>query len=341
MERKGITAGGNFIIDHVKVVDLWPEEGMLAIILEEEKASGGCAYNVLKDLAKLEVDIPLSGIGIISDDEDGRYIIEDLKAHGIDSSMMITMKDVITSYTDVITVKDTGNRTFFHNKGTNKYLDVEHFKFDKITSKILHVGYILLLDTLDGPDGEFGTKMARLLHNAQEYGIKTSVDVVSESSFRFNKIVLPALKYTDYLIFNEIEAGRTTGYEIRMRDGKLNGDNLRRALESLRKSGKSDLICIHFPEGAYAAYGDSEPLFLPSHRCSREFIKSTVGAGDAFCAGMLYGLHEGWDLEKMMRFANAMAAMCLSGTTTTGGMKTMEETIALMETMPLRDEKIL
>ncbi|HEB29832.1 MAG TPA: sugar kinase, partial [Spirochaetes bacterium] len=35
MERRGITAAGNFIIDHVKVVDLWPDEGMLSIISEE------------------------------------------------------------------------------------------------------------------------------------------------------------------------------------------------------------------------------------------------------------------------------------------------------------------
>ena len=341
MERKGISAGGNFIIDHVKVVDLWPEEGMLSIILEEERANGGCAYNVLKDLAKLKTGIPLFGIGLVSNDDDGNYILEDLRDHGIDISMMKTMENVKTSYTDVITVKDTGNRTFFHNKGTSKYLDIEHFDLKKISSKILHIGYILLLDTLDSPDEEFGTRMARLLHDAQSHGIKTSVDVVSESSFRFNKIVLPALKYTDYLIFNEIEAGRTTGYEIRMKNGKLNGDNLKRALESLRESGRSELICIHFPEGSYAVFRDGEPLFMPSHKCPEGFIKSTVGAGDAFCAGMLYGLHEGWELERMMRFANAMAAMCLSGTTTSSGMKTLDETIELMETMPLREEKIL
>jgi sugar/nucleoside kinase (ribokinase family) len=68
VERKGICAAGNFIIDHIKVVDLWPEEGMLSLILDERRASGGCAYNVLKDLARLKTGIPLNAIGLVSKD---------------------------------------------------------------------------------------------------------------------------------------------------------------------------------------------------------------------------------------------------------------------------------
>jgi len=340
LEKTGITAAGNFIIDHVKVVDLWPDEGMLSLIFEEKRASGGCAYNVLKDLALLKADIPLYGIGLISNDEDGNYIMEDLKKHKIDSSMMRFMDGVRTSYTDVITVKGTGNRTYFHNKGTGKYFSIDHIDFSKIRTKMFHIGYILLLDTLDGPDPEYGTMMARVLKMAKDSGLKTSVDVVSESSYRFNKIVLPALKYTDYLIFNEIEAGRTTGYEIREKSGKLNTGNLKKALGALMENSESELVCIHFPEGAYAARKRSEPLFTPSHCCPEGLLKSTVGAGDAFCAGMLYGIHEEWDLERMMKFANAMAAMCLKGLTTSDGMESMKETVKLMNEAPLRKLEI-
>lgn len=340
MRRRGITAAGNFIIDHVKVVDLWPDEGMLSLIFEEKRASGGCAYNVLKDLALLKTEIPLYGIGLISSDEDGNYIMDDLKKYGIDSSMMRFMDGVRTSYTDVISVKDTGNRTFFHNKGTGKYFSMDHMDFSRIKTKMLHIGYILLLDTLDGPDPEYGTMMARVLKTAKDSGLKTSVDVVSESSYRFNKIVLPALKYTDYLIVNEIEAGRTTGNEIREKSGKLNPGNLKKALTALLENSESELVCIHFPEGAYAAKKGSEPLFTPSHSCPEKLLKSTVGAGDAFCAGMLYGIHEEWELERTMKFANAMAAMCLTGLTTSDGMKSMEETVKLMNELPLRKLEI-
>jgi hypothetical protein len=43
----------------------------------------------------------------------------------------------------------------------------------------------------DQPDAKFGTKAARLLAEAQEAGLKTSVDAVSEDSDRFAKIVTP------------------------------------------------------------------------------------------------------------------------------------------------------
>ena len=336
MSREGITACGNFVIDHIKVVDSWPDEGMVSFILEEKRSNGGCAFNVLKDLAKLNTGIPLSGIGLISRDEDGQFVINDLEEHGIDHSMMHFMDGVRTPYTDVFTVQKTGNRTFFHNKGSSKYLDIRHFDFSKIRTKLFHIGYILLLDTLDGPDSEYGTRMTRLLKTAKESGLATSVDVVSESSYRFNKIVLPALRYTDYLILNEIEAGRTAGYEIREKSGRLNVESLKKTLDMLQSQGESMLVCIHFPEGAYAVERGGKSHFAPSHDCPPEFIKSTVGAGDAFCAGMLYGIHESWDLDRMMRFANAMAAACLTDVTTTGGMKEAVEVEKLMRDLPLR-----
>jgi sugar/nucleoside kinase (ribokinase family) len=250
------------------------------------------------------------------------------------------MDGVPTSYTDVITIKSTGNRTFFHNKGVNQFLGIEHFDFSKINTTMFHIGYILLLDTLDGPDPEYGTRMAHLLKMAKQSGLKTSVDVVSESSYRFNKIVLPALKYTDYLIVNEIEAGRTTGYAIREKSGELDRENLEKTLKMLLENGESELVCIHFPEGAYAARKGEKPHFEPSHQCPEGFIASTVGAGDAFCAGMLYGIHEEWDLQRTMRFANAMAAMCLTGISTTDEMKSMEEILKLMNELPRSDIKI-
>jgi len=336
MERRGITCAGNFIIDRIKIVDLWPDQGMLAMILEEKRSTGGCAYNVLKDLAKLKSGLPLCGIGVVSDDEDGNFILEDLKGYNVDTSQMQFVEGVPTSYTDVITVKETGDRTFFYNRGSNSLLDVDHFNLKMVQSKLFHIGYILLLDSLDAPDPEFGTRMARVLKLAKESGLKTSVDVVSESSYRFKELVPPALKYTDYLIINEIEAGRTAGYEIREKDGSVNVKHLEISLSVLLENGNSQLVCIHLPEGAYACENGGEPHFVPSHDPPDGFIKGTVGAGDAFCSGMLYGIHQGWDLDRTMRFANAMACWCLTDTTTTGGMRTIEDTEKLMEEMPCK-----
>ena len=96
---------------------------------------------------------------------------------------------------------------------------------------------MLLLDALDEPDAKFGTKAARLLAAARATGVKTSVDVVSEDSDRFAKIVGPALKHVDYCILNEIEAGKTAGFAIRQPDGRLDTVALRHAAGALLQNG--------------------------------------------------------------------------------------------------------
>src|SRR3989442_1725189 len=214
-ERRGIACGGNWIVDHVKTISFWPREETLANILAEELGTGGSAYNVLVDLARFQLDIPLSGVGLVGDDADGERILADLKRLGIDSMRVLRAPGAPTSYTDVMTVRSTGRRTFFHNRGANALLGPEHFPYKELSCRLFHLGYLLLLDKLDAEDPEFGTKAARVLAGLQGEGILTSIDVVSEDSDRFSRLVSPALPHADHAILNEIEAGRTTGHEIR------------------------------------------------------------------------------------------------------------------------------
>src|SRR5258708_17689636 len=81
--RRGILAAGNWIIDHVKVVDTWPAQDALATIGAQSDGNGGGPYNVLKDLAKLQCGFPLAGVGTIGRDADGEKILQDWDAHAI------------------------------------------------------------------------------------------------------------------------------------------------------------------------------------------------------------------------------------------------------------------
>src|SRR5262245_4162000 len=136
-----------------------------------------------------------------------------------------------------MTEQNGGRRTFFHYRGANAMWRGEDLDFTKTKAKIFHLGYLLLLDALDESDARFRTKAARLLAWTQEAAIKASVDVVSEDSDRFSKIVVPALKFCDYCILNEIEAGKTTGFKIRQSDGQLDTVALRHAAGSLLQMG--------------------------------------------------------------------------------------------------------
>jgi len=68
-------------------------------------------------------------------------------------------------------------------------------------------------------------------------------------------------------------------------------------------------ICVTFGERGCGIYQDGDYLELPA--CKVE-VADTVGAGDAFAAGFLHGLEQGWDARHSGAFANAVAAVVAS-----------------------------
>ena len=64
--RNGILAGGNWIIDQVKMVDVYPQREQLANIRSSYQGTGGAPYNVLLNLARAGADFPLSGAGLVA-----------------------------------------------------------------------------------------------------------------------------------------------------------------------------------------------------------------------------------------------------------------------------------
>src|SRR5689334_2506925 len=242
LPRKGLLAGGNWIIDQVKLIDVYPQPEQLANIRDQAQGTGGAPYNVLVDLAKMGAPFPLAAAGLVGEDALGDSIHADCKRRGIDTRWLRSSAGASTSYTDVMTETSNGRRTFFHYRGANALWDGRDIDFTKTKVRIFHLGYLLLLDALDEPDKAFGTKAARLLAEAQEAGVKTSVDVVSEDSDRFARIVTPALRHADYCILNEIEAARTTGLTVRQPDGVLDTVALRHAAGALLQCGVQELV---------------------------------------------------------------------------------------------------
>jgi sugar/nucleoside kinase (ribokinase family) len=250
---RGIACGGNWIVDQVKIIDNWPPKCELRNILEEDRGTGGGPANVLTSLKKLGFPHPTFAIGCIGEDAFGRQILDHCRKYDIGTGFLTVLPDARTSYTDVMTIRDTGERTFFHYRGANArfvpaHVPVEHLKQSGI--KMFYLGYLLLLDSMDQPDPDSGTVAAGLLRSIQKAGIETCLDMVSEASERFQQLVVPSLRYVDHCIINEIEASRTTGIEIRRQDESIDETALRRAAQRLLQLGIKKTAVIHFPEGS-------------------------------------------------------------------------------------------
>jgi sugar/nucleoside kinase (ribokinase family) len=334
--RKGLLAGGNWIIDQVKMIDVYPQPEQLANIRSQSQGTGGAPYNVLVDLAKSGVPFPLMAAGLVGKDGLGDQILKDCRRLNIDVKRLSSTSKAPTSYTDVMTEQGHGRRTFFHARGANALWRGDDLDFARCRARIFHLGYLLLLDALDEPDPKFGTKAARLLASAEAAGVKTSVDVVSEDSDRFSKIVNPALRHVDYCILNEIEAGKTTGFKVRDSDGRMDTVALRHAAGALLQQGVREVVVVHFPEGAFARTRKGEDFWQSSLKLPRDYIRGTAGAGDAFCAGVLLGLHESWDLQRSLLTGVCLAAASLSDSTCTHGVKSLGTSMALARKFGVR-----
>jgi sugar/nucleoside kinase (ribokinase family) len=327
-KMQGIACGGNWIVDQVKFIDNWPPKCELANILEEDSGTGGGPANVLTSLKRLGFSHPTFAIGCIGRDAFGEQILGHCRNNDIGTEFLAVLPDTRTSYTDVMTIRDTGERTFFHCRGANAKFAPEHVPVQLLKQagiRMFYLGYLLLLDTMDRPDPENGTVAAGLLQSIHGAGIETCLDVVSEASERFQQIVVPSLRYVDHCIINEIEAGRTTGIEIRKKDETIDQKALRLAAKRLLELGVKKTAVIHFPEGSLWCDSTGTEAYQASLKVPKESIVSSVGAGDAFCAGVLYGIHEDWSPEEALTIGSGSAAACLHAANTTDGVRSLGE----------------
>ena len=104
---------------------------------------------------------------------------------------------------------------------------------------------------------------------------------------------------------------------------------LRHAAGALLQNGVRELVVIHFPEGAFARTRKGEDVWQSSLKLPPKYIAGTAGAGDAFCGGVLVGLHEGWELHRSLLTGVCLAAASLSDATCTAGIKSLRHSLAL------------
>ena len=311
--KQGIAIAGSILVDEINEISSYPACGELTQIRKVERSTGGCVPNVAMDLKKLCPTLSVTALGKIGDDEMGTYASNVMADAGVDVASVVVAAGEKTSFTQVMSI-DGGQRTFFTYAGASALFGADDIPFDMVQPRILLLGYFLLLNKIDNGDG------LTVLKEASARGIKTSIDLVSENSDRYS-LVLPCLPYTDYLIVNEFEAGKLAGIEP-------TADNLITIARRLQELGVREKVIIHQPHSALCVSGD-EVTVVPSYQLPSGYIKGTTGAGDAFCAGALLGLYEGWSDREILEFASSAAVAALGSADATSGLKTVDEVRAL------------
>ena len=320
-KRAGIICAGNWIVDLIHEVDRWPNESELTRIRLQTRGVGGGAANVISALAKFETGVPLYPMGALGDDEHGAFILSECTALGLSVSGLTKKTGVATAHTHVMSVAGQ-SRTFFYQGGANDVLGVEDFPlgtFAGATAKIFYLGYLTLLGTLDEATPEGPTNAARVLERASRAGMITCVDLVSMPHPRFPEIVASAAPFLDFLVTNEIEAALALG-------GKPSTDpnDLLNMARALHQHGVRKATIVHCAERAVWFGQDDDAHVIDAVPLPQAEIASTLGAGDAFCAGLLYGIHEEMPAVRCVSLAMAVARASLKGLTATSAIPSIQ-----------------
>ena len=327
-ERRGFVCGGTWAVDRIKLIDQWPEQEKLARITGNDKQGGGSAHNLGVDMRKLDSTMPVDAIGLLGDDSDGDFLLEQARAIGIDTEQLHRTGGAATSYTDVMSVAGTGKRTFFHHVGTSDLLTPDHFDFSTTTCRVLHLGLLGLHRCLDNPWKEDANGWVTILKKAKSAGLDTNIELVSIEGERVRRACLPCLPHLNTLIVNDHEIGGLAAIPT-VHDGLTDRIRCREAAEAVLDEGNMRLVAVHFPEGAICVTADGQVFESESVHVPPERIGSTVGAGDAFAAGMLYALHEGWPIQNGLELAHAVAASSLRSQTTVGSVEDVDSCLEM------------
>ncbi len=259
---------------------------------------GGQTATVARALARLGT--PVSFVGRVGGDAEGRAALKELSECGVDVSGAVADTSLPTGVTVVLS---TGaERAYATFAGALAELGRQDITADLISAcSHLHIGSYFLLRRLRAD-------MAGLLQEARARGLTTSLDPGWDPSREWGRGIGEVLPFVDVFLPNAVEAKAITGTETPAE-----------ALDALKHSGT---VVIKMGRHGCIARDPSGSL-----RCDAFSVPvaDVTSAGDVFDAGFLHGYLEGWGLADCLRFAAACGAISVSRPGASGIMTGPEE----------------
>jgi len=289
-----------------------PAEGELIPTEKIELNLGGCAANVAIDLARLGVEVKLSGC--VGDDALSDFVVRSVSVPNVDASRLQKSSNRCPGTALHINVEGQ-DRRFICTTGANDDYVFDDELFKLITEqtapgpKIFYLGGFFMLRALETEQTPLFLKTAR------EHGWTTLVDVVLYGNRPYGEILAPLLPYTDIFMPNEHEGEKITGER----------DPYGQAQKFLDAGAGAVII----------TQGESGTLYFSATERFRAGVYPTnyvsgSGAGDAFDAGLIAALLEGCDHREAVCWGSALGASCVRQVSTTGGVFNRQELLGFL-----------
>ena len=265
----------------VNIIAKKEEEGA---VLDFKESAGGSAANTVVGLARLELKTGF--IGKVASDQEGNFLLNEFRKEGVDVNG-ITVSEKGRSGSVMGFINPEGHRALYVDPGVNDHIDFNDINLDYVSgAKFLHMSSFV---------GECSFKAQKQLLE-QLTDVKVSFDPGAIYARRGLEALKPIIKKTHVMFPNRIEVKLLTGQDYR------------EGAQTFIRLGV-DLVVVKLGErGCYVTDGEESHLIEPY----KVEAVDTTGAGDAFCAGFLYGLIKQKDMYECGRLGNFVASRCIS-----------------------------
>jgi len=216
-----------------------------------------------------------------------------LEDGGVDTDLLLQHATAATATTTVIADAER-NRQSFHHPGATAI-----FSIDDVPTGRFEAADVLLITGYQLLEGWRPEGMAEALQQAAQAGVTTLLDIgpAIDDPPTLSELT-PMLPDMTYLLAN--------AYELRMCVGT---ESIEEAARQVVDQGAQHVVVKRGAEGAALCGPDRSCVQVPGFDVD---VHSTVGAGDAFNAGLIHGLQEGRSVPEAIRFANATAALVVA-----------------------------
>lgn len=290
-------------------VDALPPPGTLMPVKYTSVQIGGCAANAAMDLRRLGCPVQLSCK--VGEDIFGDYVCAQIAAAGMDERGIARDRRTATTVSTVL-INGDGERSFLYMPGSAAQFTAEDIPDALVeAADIIFVGGALLTPAFDG------LPCAGFLRRCREAGKITVMDTAWDYEQRWAEKIAAAWPYLDWFLPSYEEAARLSGEE-----------DPEQIARHFMERGVQNVIVKLGARGAYVREKSGEDYRMPAYPGIQPV--DTTGAGDAFCAGFLAGIAQGWTARQSVRLANAVGAHCITRVGASEGIPDIREVLKFM-----------
>ncbi len=279
-------------------------------------AAGSAGY-ITQDLARLGLKAGV--ISTLADDPFGDMMQRILREADVDVSHVRRESNTSLGIGIYMLLFGSDKRPLTYRLPTHQPWPIKFSDAD--TEYVLSARHVHCAGYLHYPS-MWNDEMAKLFRTAKARGLTTSLDpqyVLFPIDTPWMEPLIDLLKVTDLLMLDEDEARKIS--EI---------DDLRVAEMMLHEAGPSTVVIKCGAQGALIN-ANGRIFHQPAIAVPEDQIVESIGAGDAFDAGLIVGQLAGWPIERSARFATAAAASTLHGSGGTHSLASRAELERIIE----------